>query len=142
MYSSVRWIQRYQNFEKAYLNLAEAVGRVKETEKDELLRAGLIQMYEIAIELAWKTLKDYLEEQGIAGVSLPKDVVRRAFQEEIVKDGSMWLNALEDRNKTSHIYNESMAEAVVNDINEKYFGLLKELYLFLQKEVLNKESDE
>ena len=54
MSSNIRWKQRYQNFEKAFKLLEEAVLK---TGLSKLEKAGVIQIYEFTFELAWKTLK-------------------------------------------------------------------------------------
>ncbi|MBM3437205.1 MAG: nucleotidyltransferase, partial [Bacteroidetes bacterium] len=59
----IRWIQRFQNYQKAFLRLKEAI----ETEAlNELERNGLIQRFEFTIDLAWKVMKDFLEEKGFS----------------------------------------------------------------------------
>lgn len=75
MQVDIRWKQRFENFEKAFKKLEEAVN---EGELNELERNGLIQRYEFTIELAWKTLKDFLQDEGFK-LKSPKDVVRQAF---------------------------------------------------------------
>lgn len=60
----IRWKQRFQNFDKVYKQLIHAIAVVKDEPKNEVLAAGLIQTYEFTFELAWKTLKDYLEMEG------------------------------------------------------------------------------
>ena len=94
----------------------------------------MIQRYEYSIELAWKTLKDYLEEEGFIGVSSPKKVIRQALKDGYISD-PLWLKALDDINKTSHAYDETMAEEVTENIRDSYFFLLRDLYFVLKKEL-------
>ena len=65
----------------------------------ELERAGVIQFFEIAIELAWKVLKDYLESHEIQFNS-PREVIKSAFQNGFIENGHVWMDALADRNLT------------------------------------------
>ena len=58
----IRWKQRFQNYEKAYLLLER---NLNIAEPSEVERAGIIQFFEMAFELAWKLMKDYLEEEGL-----------------------------------------------------------------------------
>ena len=90
-------------------------------------RAGLIQFFEMAFELSWKLLKDYEEMEGFAPKT-PREVIKQAFQAELVRDGHGWVNALQDRNLMSHTYNEKVAIDVENRIRIQYFPLLRELY--------------
>lgn len=94
----VRWIQRFQNFEKTFLLLQETV-QIKNPSVAE--RAGLIQFFEMTFELAWKLLKDY-EEEGFI-VKSPRDAIKQAFQTNIITAGHTWIDALEDRNLTTSI---------------------------------------
>ena len=58
---------------------------------------GIIQSFEFSFELAWNTLKDYLESQRILA-SFPREVLKLAFQHRILDQGTIWLEMLEQRN--------------------------------------------
>lgn len=124
----IRWKQRFRNYEKAYLLLER---NLNIAEPSEVERAGLIQFFEMAFELAWKLMKDYLEEEGFV-VNSPKEAIKQAFQSDIIKDGHSWTDALNDRNLTTHIYEEETAVIVTEKIKENCFPLLKNLYLYFQ----------
>lgn len=128
----IRWKQRFQNFEKAY-QLLERTLKIENLSEAE--RGGLIQFYEITVELSWKLLKDYLTEDGFI-IKSPRGAIKQAFQSEIIKDGRVWLEALESRNLTSHIYNEETAVKVVNEIRGKYFPILTQLYEFMKSKIV------
>lgn len=124
MNKDIRWKQRFQNFEKAY-HLLETAKKIAHPSATE--RAGLIQFFEVTYELAWKTLKDYLESQGFQ-VNSPRDTIKQAFQINLLQDGHTWMEALENRNLTTHTYNEAISLKVESLIKEKYFPLLNQLY--------------
>lgn len=124
MDKTIRWKQRFQNYEKAFHQL-EASQKVAHL--SDLERAGMIQFFELTFELAWKTLKDYLESQGLP-VNTPRDTLKQAFQIQLIQDGHSWMEALEDRNLTTHTYDEATSIKVEHLIKEKYFPLLKQLY--------------
>jgi nucleotidyltransferase substrate binding protein (TIGR01987 family) len=135
MYFDIRWKQRFQNFEKALGKLNTAVKEIQnDNYKNEILQAGLIQIFEFTFELAWKTLKDYLENEGF-DVPTPKKTLRQAYQSGIIEDGALWMKALDDRNKTSHLYNELIAKEAAVDIVEKYFPIIKTLFKKLKDEL-------
>ena len=136
MYTNIRWEQRFQNFEKAYSSLQESIDALDKDESNLFIRDSLILRYEYTIELAWKTLKDYLEYEGFINISSPKKVIRQALNAEYITN-PLWLKALDDRNKTSHAYDESMAKEITIEIREKYFFLLQNLYISLKKEITN-----
>ena len=126
----IRWKQRFQNFEKALGHLAEAL----EIEQPDLLqKAGIIQFFEMSYELAWNTLKDYLEEQGFIDVKSPRSAIKKAFEIGLIEDGHTWMDLLLDRNLTAHTYDEEKATEVEELIHEKYFPVLTELYETLKK---------
>lgn len=128
---AIRWKQRFQNLEKV---VAELDGAAALKNATKLEKAGLVQFFEMAMELAWKTLKDYLEDQGKIIYS-PKDVLRQAFQDELIVDGALWLKALEDRNLSSHLYDEAVANKLDQNIRTKYLPIIKALYERLHSEL-------
>lgn len=71
----------------------------------EAERGGLIQFFEVAFEVGWKTMKDYHEAQSSL-VKTPRETIKQAFQIELVSDGETRLQAYEARNMTTHIYDE------------------------------------
>lgn len=130
----IRWKQRFQNFEKAHKRLNHAIIVVKSEPDNEVLAAGLIQTYEFTFELGWKTLKDYLEMEGF-DVPSPRSTIRQAYQSGFIRNAEEWIQALNDRNLTTHTYDELIAAKVISDINEKYFFILEELYLYLKNKL-------
>lgn len=126
----IRWKQRFINFEKAFM-LLERTLEIKTPSEAE--KGGIIQFYEVSFELSWKLIKDYLESLGFE-VNSPRTAIKQAFQADIINNGESWIKALEDRNLTSHTYNEEIANLIVNNIKKKYYFLLNDLYLFLKKQ--------
>jgi len=118
-----RWKQRFQNFEKAFKKLHQAVDL---GEYSELERAGLIQTFEFTFELAWKTLKDILEFEGFE-VKSPRETIKQAFQTGYIKDGEGWLDVLAKRNLMSHTYDDEVSEEVSDLIQNHYYFLMAEL---------------
>lgn len=127
----IRWKERFQNFEKSYKLLEKYI--YKEN-KSELEKAGIIQFFEMTFELSWKVLKDYLESIGYV-VNSPREAIKQSFQIELIDQGHVWMNALLDRNLTTHTYNNDIAEKILKDISEQYFPQLKKLYEKLKKEL-------
>jgi nucleotidyltransferase substrate binding protein (TIGR01987 family) len=130
MNKDIRWKQRYSNLNKALFQLEEAVQKAS---LSQLEKAGLIQIFEFSFELAWKTLKDYLEANGQLASS-PKEVIRLGVQNQILENGALWLEALEKRNLMTHTYDESEADSVVLSIKDHYFVLIKQLKGYLENE--------
>ena len=124
----IRWKQRFQNYEKAFKRLSRAIEVVKSAPDDDLLQSGLVQTYEYTFELAWKTLKDYLTLEGFE-VRSPRETIRQGFQSGYIMNGEDWLQALADRNLTTHIYDDEIIIRVLNGISERYFFLLQDFYV-------------
>ncbi len=127
MKEDIRWKQRFDNFQKAFLELEEAVLLSQKRSLSKLENQGLIQGFEYTHELAWNMIKDYLEEQGIFGLIGSKSTIREAFKLGILKEGEIWMNMIQSRNQTSHTYNTTLADQVVSDIIHKYFYQFKEI---------------
>ena len=124
----IRWKQRFQHYEKAFKRLSRAIEVVKSAPDDDLLQSGLVQTYEYTFELAWKTLKDYLTLEGFE-VRSPRETIRQGFQSGYIMNGEDWLQALADRNLTTHIYDNEIIIRVLNGIFERYFFLLQDFYV-------------
>ena len=127
----IRWKQRFANFEKAML-LMERTLQIEELSEAEM--GGLIQFYEMAFELAWKLMKDYLAEDGFI-VKSPREAIKQAFQSELIVDGQVWLDAMRDRNLTAHTYNESIALQVIADISDEYYPALNQFYIDMKARI-------
>lgn len=124
----IRWKQRFINFEKAYLRLNESLR--KDTFSD-LEKTGIVQYYEFTLELAWKTLKDYLQDKGV-DVKYPRDTIKEAFSTGVIENGDLWLEMLEKRNLMSHTYEEFEANQAFELIRSDFMGAINQLYLRLK----------
>jgi len=102
--------------ERAYERLQEAAGTLIEA---PLALDGTIQRFEFTFEIAWKTLKAYLEDQGIICHS-PKGCLREAFRIGWIDEEEPWLSLLQARNMTSHVYNEEMAMDIYKEIKKNH----------------------
>ena len=123
-HKETRWKQRFENYSNSFKLFKDAL----EVENPSVLeRAGLIQFFEMSFELAWKVLKDFLESTGTE-VKSPRDAIKTAFQQGLIKNGHDWIDALTDRNLTVHTYDEATAETIVKKIKENYYPLLEQVY--------------
>lgn len=129
---TIRWQQRYNNLDKAFKQLERniSIEVPNDTEKQ-----GIIQSFEFTFELSWKTLKDYLESEGIMAAT-PREVLKQAFHVGFIKDGDAWIDMLEQRNLMSHTYDEKNAELALSLIKNNYFKNIQELMIFFKKKYL------
>jgi nucleotidyltransferase substrate binding protein (TIGR01987 family) len=122
----IRWIQRFNNFSKAFSQLREAVELSRQRKLSKLEEQGLIQAFEYTHELAWNTLKDFLQEQGVQNLYGSKDTTRAAFKADLIQNGGTWMDMIENRNLTSHTYDEATAIKIVSAVIASYFAEFEE----------------
>ena len=87
-----------------------------------LEKDGVIKRFEFTMELAWKTIQDILNSQGYPDIKGPKPAIKQAFRDGIITEGQEWINMLDDRNKSSHLYDEAIAFAIFDKIQLQYLG--------------------
>lgn len=135
MNNELRWKQRFQNFEKAYEVFNRRKADNEKEPNNESHQMSFIQAYEIIFELSWKTMKDFLENEGYDNVKNAKKTIRQAFQDEIIRDAEGWMDALEKRNNTSHTYNPDILVEMVEFIDKTFYPNVRDLYHYLKKEL-------
>src|ERR1039458_4796530 len=119
--ADIRWIQRFDHFKRAFARLAEAAALAKQRKLSELEEQGLIQAFEYTHELAWNTLKDFLEARGTAvKIYGSRDATREAFAADLIVNGEAWMKMIEHRNQSSHTYNQEIADAIAEAILTRY----------------------
>lgn len=128
--------EKYAQFCLAVDRLAEAVNAYHDAMPvlpQEIMRDAIIQRFEFSAELAWKTAREYLLEEGVANINTPKAVMREAYAAGLVDDGAQWSDLLSDRNRTSHTYNEQTAREIFARICTDYLALFQQLSESLKK---------
>lgn len=125
---------KLENFKKAVLRLEEAVALCQENPCSFYFDA-LIQRFEFSTELAWKTCKEHLQEQGFTEVNGPKPVMREAFSAGLIADGDIWISILTDRNRTLHIYDEDTAREIAENVMGAYLPAFQNLVVTLREEM-------
>jgi nucleotidyltransferase substrate binding protein (TIGR01987 family) len=119
--ADIRWMQRFDNFQRALQALERGVVLAQSRDLSELEQQGLIQGFEFTHELAWNVLKDYLKDQGIQDVVGSRDATRLAFRNGLISDGETWMEMIRARNQTSHTYNVELAQAIASDVVLHFF---------------------
>jgi nucleotidyltransferase substrate binding protein (TIGR01987 family) len=122
----IRWQQRFHNFELAFVQLQSACELAQQRALSALEQQGLVQAFEYTHELAWNTLKDFFEYQGIAGLVGSRDATREAFKQGLLVDGESWMEMISSRNLTSHAYNSEVVNEIVSKIRERYYPLFRQ----------------
>ena len=130
MNSDIRWRQRFDNFDRAFVLLREVYDRGVDS-LSQLEKEGAIQRFEVAFELAWKTLKDYLEENGVVvNPVTPRNVIKEAFAAKLLDDAQVWIDMMLHRNLLSHTYDSTVFESVLRTVVERYFPAFDHLHEF------------
>ena len=114
--------EKYEQFEAAVFRLREALEDYRSTPLSSV-RDGVIQRFEFCAELAWKTMREYLLDQGYTEINSPKAVIRQAFAYGMIEDAEGWIRLMNDRNLTSHVYDEKTAEEIFRRIETVYLAL-------------------
>ena len=120
----IRWQQRFVNYTKALEQLERFFEPPALNEREQ---QGLIKAFEYTFELAWNTLRDLLRSQGNESLLGSRDTLREAFRLDLIQDGESWMLMIQDRNLTSHTYNRATADAIANNILERYVPCYQEL---------------
>lgn len=115
-------------FETALGRLDDALKQVE----TEWTRDAAIQRFEFTFELAWKTTMRAAQKEGMQSGASPKQVIKAAFKVGWIDDDVLWLKLLEDRNRTSHAYDQIIAEEIFNRLPD-YRDALKKLLAQLKK---------
>ncbi len=100
----IRWKQRFENFEKAYLFFESAVEKESYT---PIEIGGLVTQF-------------------------PREVIKEGFNTQIIEDGHSWLHMLEKRNELSHTYNENVAKNAVDIIKRRYYPAIRQVYQYFK----------
>lgn len=127
-------LQKIENYHHAVAQLEQAVAVYSNDQSDSLYRDGLIQRFEFTVELAWKSLKEYLEDQGsVLAVAAPRAVLKDAYAAGVIMDAAIWDEIIRSRNVTSHVYDEQTAIEVAGRVCNTYLPILQKLDNFYRQ---------
>ena len=119
-----RFIERKQDLTNATKRLKEAL----EQEETDIVIDGVLHRYEFTFELAWKTLKDYLEYLGIPmNTGSPREVIKESFAHNLISDGETWIKMMLARNSLSHLYDEETSRKIYAAIKSEYIYEIEKL---------------
>lgn len=118
-------MKKFDNFCKALNNLEDI--KNYNPPYDNVVLTGLVFLYQICFEQAWKAMKECLENDGVNTSGSPRSIIKDAYKFDMIENEDAWLDALKSRNEASHIYNEQTALEVIKKINDVYLDLFHEL---------------
>ncbi|WP_163350830.1 HI0074 family nucleotidyltransferase substrate-binding subunit [Desulfovibrio sp. JC010] len=131
----------YTQFKKAILRFEEMLRKYNEGSADldeitkDAVQDSLVKRFEYTLELAWKSCKRHLSEEGYVEVKTmgPKPMMRFAFTADLITNVENWLGYINARNDTSHDYSGDKADAIL-DIVDDFYNDVVELYKKISKE--------
>lgn len=132
-------VELMDKLHEKYAYFTDAVARLREALDDygkmplDSIRDGVIQRFEFCTELAWKTMREYLIDQGYTELNSPKAVVKQAFAFGMIQDQAAWIELLNDRNLTSHVYDESTAKLIFSRIEQQHLALFDEALAYMKE---------
>lgn len=120
-------MKKYENFCNSLKNLSD-IYKYNEP-YDNVILTGLVALYEICFEQAWKAMKEVLHNSGFsdAETGSPRHILKTAYQAGMIKNEDSWLEALVSRNNVAHAYNREIALEIVNKTKEIYYGMFCDL---------------
>ena len=109
------------NFSQAVKRLNEAnIGYKRNTDND-IYQDALIKRVEFTFELAWKTLREFMLDQGYSlEILSPKGVISFAWREGIISNEELWLDMLQSRNLSAHDYGRELSADIADKISNRY----------------------
>jgi nucleotidyltransferase substrate binding protein (TIGR01987 family) len=127
--TDIRWQQRFNNFSRAFVLLRTAFETRPLEQFSDLEQEGIIQRFEYSYELAWKTMKDYLEENGVIITPVtPRNVIKEAFAAGMIDNGQVWIDMMLHRNLLAHTYDFSKFKEILEAVENNYLAALSRIH--------------
>lgn len=119
--------KKVNNFFKSLDNLKEIQGRIPPY--DPITEAGMVSLFDICFEQAWKAMKERLEYHGYGERKLgsPNAVIKLAYQAGMIDDEMLWHDALKARNDVVHSYSEEVALQIIKYAQERFISMFEDL---------------
>ena len=134
----IRWRQRFDNFQRT-LRILERLADASIAELSDVERIGYVKLFELTFELAWKTLKNYLEYAGVDQQLLgSRDTIRTAFRSGLLAAGEPWIAMLRLRNDLTHRYDQLKATDLLHELKASILPL----FLALENKLLTLDEEE
>ena len=126
-------MKKYENFKSALKNLKDIYNCQEPYGNVEI--AGMVGLYEICFEQAWKAMKEILENFGYAesATGSPRTILKTAYRAGMIEDEEVWLDALTSRNNVAYAYNEAIAMDIINQTKNVYYDMFIRLSQTIEK---------
>ncbi|MFA7059680.1 MAG: HI0074 family nucleotidyltransferase substrate-binding subunit [Pedobacter sp.] len=120
------------NFRRAFERFAEALDKKEILEREgfgDIFLDLAVKRFEFTYEMTWKAIKRYLDYAGIGAMS-PRACFKEAFSQHLITEEQIWLEMIERRNLSSHIYNQDEVTGILgrlDDYRKAFQELLEQL---------------
>jgi len=118
---------KLQSFRKSVANLKSILVEAK----TGIVRDAAIKRYELCYELSWKSVQDALRNEGLEICKSPKGCFKQAFKLGWIEEEEAYADMVQNRNLTTHTYNEDLADEIYNNLGE-YLSLFESLVVKLE----------
>lgn len=132
---------------KKFENFCKALNNLKDIDKyqppyDNVVLTGLVSLYQICFEQAWKAMKEVMESEGVntAATGSPRAIIKEAYHLRMIDDEAEWLDALQARNQASHAYNQQTALELVEKTRQVFLPLFCRLQASIEKDWLHENG--
>lgn len=125
------------NLSKAFNRFSNAIKRKKEFYEQgysDIFLDLIVKRFEFTYEISWKAIKRYLDYIGI-DCKNPRDCFKEAYQQGLITDENIWLEMIEQRNLSSHIYDEEEISGILEQI-DNYQNAFHQLINNLNKKII------
>ncbi len=127
-------MERYEERKGDFYNAFDRLKEATKEEYNQITVDAILHRFEFTFELAWKTVKDYLDYLGYSYKNgSPREVIQNGFKQGIIKDGELWIEMMLSRNQLSHIYDEKTSRDIYKKIVDEYIKLFEDLKSELEK---------
>lgn len=106
------------NFSHALDRLSHAIDQYEDLKNEgfeDVYLDLIVKRFEFTYEMSWKALKRYLEYLGFEPKS-PRGTFQEAYAQQIITDQAIWLEMIEQRNLSAHIYDESEISQILSRV--------------------------
>lgn len=125
--------EKLSKFEQAVTRLDEVIAVYDQYKLPEL-KDAVIQRFSFCSELAWKSVREYLLDEGYLDLNSPKAVMRQAYAAGLLADDLPWIELLKARNLAAHVYDEATANDIFTQVRADFVPLFHDLLQKLKQE--------
>ena len=106
-------LHNFSNALDKFVNVVERYEEFKNEGFEDIYLDLIVKRFEFTYEMSWKALKRYLEFLGFEPKN-PRMTFKEAYSQQLIADEEIWLDMIEQRNLSSHIYDESEIKEILD----------------------------